>query len=142
MLSRPMPASKAARKVKLKRGSPNMGEFSVQVGVSRLGGGPETRIEAMVDTGSTHSIFPEAFLLQLGVSPIERRRYSLADGREVEYDFGMADIDIDGRALICPVVFGAENQYLLGATTLEIFELMVDPVGTELVPREIYTGPI
>lgn len=119
-----------------------MGEFSVQVGVSRLGGGSETRVEAMVDTGSTHSIFPEAVLLQLDVAPIERRRYTLADGREVEYNFGMADINIDGRSLPCPVIFGAENQYLLGATTLEIFELMVDPVGTELVPREIYTGPI
>ena len=119
-----------------------MGEFSIKVGVSRSGGGLETRVEAMVDTGSTHSIFPESVLVQLDVSPIERRRYSLADGREVEYNFGMADIAIEGRTLPCPVIFGAEEQYLLGATTLEIFELMVDPVGAELVPRKLYTGPI
>ncbi|MDE2844643.1 MAG: hypothetical protein OXN21_14880, partial [Chloroflexota bacterium] len=92
--------------------------------------------------GSTHSIFPESAMSQLNVLPIERRWYSLADGRKVEYDFGMAYITIEGRSLPCPVIFGAENQFLLGATTLEIFELMVDPVGGELVPREIHTGPI
>ena len=54
----------------------------------------------------------------------------------------MVNIDIDGRTLPCPVIFGAENQYLLGATTLEIFELMVAPVAAELVPRKLYTGPI
>ena len=119
-----------------------MREFTVEVGLSRPGGGPAVRVQAMVDTGSTHSVFPESLLMQLNVTPLERRTYALADGREVEYFYGMVNIDIDGRTLPCPVIFGAENQYLLGATTLEIFELMVDPVAAELVPRKLYTGPI
>ena len=33
----------------------------------------------------------------------------------------------------CPVIFGVEDEYLLGATTLEIFNLAADPVNETLV---------
>ena len=34
------------------------------------------------------------------------------------------------------MVFGPEDQYLLGATTLEELLLTVDPIGRRLVPAE------
>ena len=46
----------------------------------------------------------------------------------------MARFGIDGREWPCPVIFGPDDEYLLGATTLEIFNLMVDPVGQRLLP--------
>lgn len=49
--------------------------------------------------------------------------------------YGMARILIDDIDWHCPIIFGPEEQYLVGATTLEIFGLMVDPAGQELVPR-------
>ena len=133
---------KTAKKVKLQRGSPNMGEFTVEVGVSRPGGGQVVRVKAMVDTGATHSMFPASLMSQLNVRSSDRRPCSLADGQVVEYYYGIADIEIDGRTVACPAIFGAEDQYLLGATTLECFDLMVDPVAAELVARNLYTGPI
>ena len=128
--------------VKLQRGEPSMGQFAVDVGVSRPGGGPAARVRALVDTGATHSTFPASLMSRLNVPAAETRRYSLGDGREVEYYYGMASIELNGRVLPCPVTFGAEDEYLLGATTLECFELMVDPIGYELVPRKLLTGPI
>ena len=95
-----------------------------------------------MDTGSVHSMFPMSLMSRLNVRPAERRPYSLADGSEVEYLYGIADIEVSGRTIPCPAIFGAEDQFLLGATTLECFDLMVDPTGAELVPRKIYTGPI
>ena len=49
---------------------------------------------------------------------------------------------IDGIEWHCPVIFGPEDQYLLGATTLEIFNLMVDPVAGELIPRVLRARPL
>ncbi len=121
-----------------------MGIFTVEVGIGRLFGGPMTLVQAMVDTGAFNTMMPVSLLTQLGVTPNDRRRYALADNSEVEYDIGMARIGIDGIDGIewhCPVIFGPEGQYLLGATTLEIFGLMVDPVAGELVPREIRARP-
>ena len=119
-----------------------MGEFTVEVGVSRPGGGTVERVRALVDTGATHSTFPDSMMSRLNVRAAETRRYSLGDGREVEYYYGIANLEIEGRTVPCPVTFGAEEQYLLGATTLECFELMVDPIGYELVPRKLLTGPV
>lgn len=128
--------------IKLQRSEPNMGEFTVEVGISRPGGGPAARVRALVDTGATHSTFPASLMSRLNVPAAETRRYSLGDGREVEYYYGIANLELDGRAVPCPVTFGAEEQYLLGATTLECFELMVDPIGYQLVPRKLLTGEI
>lgn len=128
--------------IKLQRSEPSMGEFTVEVGISRPGGGPAARVRALVDTGATHSTFPASLMSRLNVPAAETRRYSLGDGREVEYYYGIANLEIDGRVLPCPVTFGAEDEYLLGATTLECFELMVDPIGYELAPRKLLTGPV
>ena len=39
---------------------------------------------------------------------------------------------IDGEAM---VVFGPEDVYLLGATTLETLLLVVDPINRRLIPE-------
>ena len=91
----------------------------------------------MVDTGSIHSMFPASLLSQMGVEPLEYGQYGLADGSVVEFGFGMANIGIEGRELPCPVIFGPDDQYLLGATALEIFTMQVDPVGERLVPKKL-----
>ena len=39
-----------------------------------------------------------------------------------------------GEVMPCPVIFGREGRYLLGATTLENFDLAVDPVNQRLTP--------
>ena len=119
-----------------------MGLFTYDVSVGHLNGGTLIPIRAMVDSGSIHSMLPESLLAQLNVSPLQQRSYVLADRSRREYGFGYVNIDVDGLTLPCPVIFGPDDKYLLGATTLEAFELMVDPVAGDLVPRELYTGPI
>lgn len=53
--------------------------------------------------------------------------YNENDGDFIQRDVGEAQFRIDNRERACPVIFGPEGQYLLGATTLQIFDLMVDP---------------
>lgn len=119
-----------------------MGLVEVKIGVGHPGGGPLTPVEAMVDTGSIHSMLPASLLAQHDLAPLEQRQYALANGGVAEYGFGMARIGIGERELPCPVIFGPEGEYLLGATTLEIFSLMVDPVDGQLLPKQLRARPI
>ncbi len=111
-----------------------MGTLSVPI---RLQGpaGRAIETQALVDTGATHTLLPANMLAQLGVQPIERVQFHLADERTVEYGIGEVRIRLDGRERTTVVVFGPEGATpLLGAITLELFNLAVDPVGKRLMP--------
>ena len=114
-----------------------MGLFEVQAGVGRMGANETAPVTALVDTGAAHSVMPESLLKGLGLSPLEYRPYSIADGSEVEYGYGIARFAFEGREFPCPVIFGSEDQFLLGATTLQIFNLMVDPAEGRLVTKPL-----
>ncbi len=113
-----------------------MGIVYVAIEVGDLNDGDlESIPEAMVDTGAIHSMLPASLLDHLHVQLRDNRILSLADGSTAEYGLGFARIAIGGHDWPCPVIFGPEDHYLVGATTLEIFGLMVDPVGEQLIPR-------
>lgn len=111
-----------------------MGTFHVYIGVGHPGGGDVEQVLALVDTGATHSVMPASLLEGLGVRPVAQRPVWLADDRSVMHDIGQGRFAYRGEEWTCPVVFGPEDQYLLGATTLEAFALVVDPNGKELIP--------
>ena len=127
-----------------------MGIFDANVLVGDPAGGDMVRVSAVVDTGAGYSMMPRSLLEQLHVHPLEYRRFLLADGSEMVNGFGMARFAIadpgdgldESRELPCPVIFGPEEEYLLGATTLEIFGLMVDPLGQQLIPVVHRVRPI
>ena len=113
-----------------------MGAVYANIGVAHPGGGDfESIHDALVDTGAAHTMLPDSLLRYLHIEPREYDSWELADGSFKEMGFGMARISIDGRDWPCPVIFGPEDQYLVGATTLEIFSLMVDPEGEKLIRR-------
>lgn len=112
-----------------------MGTFSVAVQVGNLHEERFEFIEALVDTGASHSFFPASLLRELGIEPVERLPFRLADDRLQDYDVGIARIRLDGRERYESVGFGDVNtQAILGAMTLEDFSLAVDPVGRRLIP--------
>ena len=114
----------------------DVGVFDVPLGIASSPEGEPTTVSATVDTGAIHSMLPASLLTQLDVKPVDRFIYGLADGSQVEYDYGMACLKLqDHPPFYCPVIFGPENQFLVGATTLEIFNLMVDPVDGALIRR-------
>lgn len=100
----------------------------------RIGGsnGDSERIEdveVLVDTGALHSMFPASLLEHLALSTEWHETFFLADGSGVRYGVGYAMLYIGPEHRRCPVIFGVEDEYLLGATTLEIFNLAADPVN-------------
>jgi clan AA aspartic protease len=114
-----------------------MGTFTVSVEVGDMRGRRFVRVEALVDTGASHSVLPRPVLEGLGVAPVHRVPFRLADERRVEYDVGPALVRLSGLEMPAMGVFGGPDATpLLGATTLELFNLGVDPVGQRLVPVE------
>ena len=95
-------------------------------------------IETTVDTGAACTTLPTGLLRNLGVEPIGRRRFLLADGRRVDMDYGRAWVTVDGESEVTLVVFGGDDAPpLLGAYTLEGLALAVDPVEQRLVPTHL-----
>ena len=112
-----------------------MGTFQVNIDVGDPQGERHEAMDTLVDTGSTYSTLPGSVLRRLGVSADRQVEFELADGRIVKHDVGQTRVRIDGQSAIVPVVFAEEgSEPLLGAVTLEIFLLTVDPVRQRLVP--------
>ena len=113
-----------------------MSIFTVPISVGHPNGGDLYPLDAVVDTGAAHSMLPASLLSGLNVSPLQELGFILADGSRVRYGFGVARFRIDDQERPCAVIFGPEGNYVLGATTLGVFNLMVDPDGKRLVPAE------
>ena len=67
-----------------------MGTFSVSIQVGNPAGRQFVEVEALVDTGASDTVVPQELLRRLGIIPIDRFAYSIADETVVEYDVGEA----------------------------------------------------
>ena len=118
-----------------------MGVFTVEM---ELGDPDELRfqtIEVMVDSGASYTMVPASLLRSLGVTPLRRGSFELADGNRIELEVGQTWVQLEGRRGITLVVFSEEGaKPLLGAVTLETFQLGIDPVGMRLIPVDALLG--
>ncbi len=108
-----------------------MGNFNVIIGVGHPSEGDLTEVLALVDTGATHTMLPASLLEQHRIEILDEQYINYADGSRGVAGVGQARIAYRGREWTCPVIFGGEDEYLMGATTLEIFNLMVDPMDMD-----------
>lgn len=116
-----------------------MGTFTVPLQVADPEGRHYETIDAMVDSGATYTVLPASILERLGVVPHSARSFVFADGSRVERGFGRTWMRLNGREDVSPVVFWDESaRPLLGAVTLEIFSLGIDPVNGRLVPVDAF----
>ncbi len=115
-----------------------MGTFSWPVRISSMDGQQTRDIEATVDTGAAYTTLPTSLLREIGIEPMGKRRFLLADGRRVDMDYGRAWATINGTSEVTIVVFGEDDApTLLGAYTLEGLALAVDPISQRLVPTHL-----
>ena len=74
----------------------------------------------LVDTGAVDCLVPGKYLREIGLSPIGKRIYELADGSEVKLDITVAEIEFTGDIVGTTVIFGADDaKPILGVTALE-----------------------
>ena len=114
-----------------------MGIFNVALEIGDPQGQRYETVEAMVDSGAAYTIMPASLLDSLGVEARSSRTFILADGTRIRRGFGQTWMRLEGEEYISPVVFWDEGTTpLLGAVTLEIFSLGIDPVNNQLIPIE------
>jgi aspartyl protease family protein len=70
---------------------------------------PSKVVEVLVDTGTIYSVVGRDLLQQLGIKPIERRRFRVFGGY-VERDVGEVGLVTLDRRRSAPLVFGEEKD--------------------------------
>ena len=114
-----------------------MGTFNVNIGLSDGNGGGTEHFDALVDTGASLTVIPDRFLRKIGIEPYDEGDFTLGDGSKQRLPIGQAQVEVCGARAFSPVVFGADNRYLLGATTLQTLRLIADTSNHRLVPAEL-----
>lgn len=87
----------------------------------------------LVDAGAIDSLVPRRNLEAIGLRPTGRRTYATADGRAVELDVAVGELEIMGSLSGGVIVFGDDRvEPLLGVTALESAGIEVDPQNQRL----------
>lgn len=117
-----------------------MGFTTAAVNVSNPENPKKSRkIKLVVDTGAMYSIISITELKALGIKPLYKRKFTLADGRKTERDVGVVLYKYNDYLGHAPVIFGkGRDQELLGVTALEAMGLQVDPTTKKLIPAELF----
>ena len=114
-----------------------MDKFSVQIQVGDVQGGKWLDVEALVDTGATHTVIPEETATALGIKSLESVPFQLADDRTVEYEVGEARVRLGDRERTVLVVVGESGGGVMvaqGDWGGELF-LAKLPISQLRVPR-------
>ena len=89
--------------------------------------------EFLVDRGATDSLVPASELTRIGVHPVGKTAYELADGTVHEYSFGLVEIGFMDELTAGRVIFGPDNaEPILGVTALESVGITIDPASPRL----------
>ena len=97
-------------------------------------------VKVLVDTGSELSWLPKKLLLNAGIIPRGKKRFSTATNQIVERDFGYAILKAEGYTTNDEIVFAEEtDMLLLGVRTIEGFSVTVDNIGHRFVASTTLT---
>ena len=93
------------------------------------------KLEFLIDSGAIYSVVPAEALRRLGIKPLVKQEFRLANGARILRDKGIALFKYKDRIGGADVVFGEEGDSLhLGVMTLESLGLALDPLKRELKP--------
>lgn len=114
-------------------------EVPVKVFATENGSG-SAELLMLVDTGAIFTLVPGTVLERLGVRPRRSAQFQTIEGRPIERDVGVTEIEVQGRQPPgpVPVIFGEPNDgAVLGVTALESMGLKVDPTAGTLEPTDL-----
>ncbi len=87
----------------------------------------------LVDTGAIDCMAPAKALREIGIESEGTKTYELADGTEVQVEFGLTRIEFLGDVTGGIVIFGPDDcEPILGVTALESTGIVVDPKTNQL----------
>jgi predicted aspartyl protease len=92
-------------------------------------------VDFLVDSGAMYSLLPHKDWKAIGLKPKRTMTFSLVDGTQVERRISECHITLPQGDGHTPVILGEPgDDALLGAATLEILGLVLDPFKRTLRP--------
>ncbi len=89
-------------------------------------------VDALVDTGATLTVVPRRVALDLKLKPTGKSTVETGAGK-LELERSRIWIELEGRSEVVPVLISdVIDKVLIGATTLEVLGLRVDPLTGKL----------
>lgn len=111
-----------------------MGLTSIQ-GVVSGNRKKKATIAFLVDSGAVYTLLPEKDWKAIGLKPKRKMTFTLADGTRVERSISECHISLPQGEGHTPVILGEPgDEPLLGAVTLEILGLVLNPFKRSLEP--------
>ena len=100
--------------------------------------GRKRSLRFLVDSGTSYAVLPEKVWKALGLRPKRELTFTLADGTELPRKVSECLIRYNGLEGHTPVILGERgDQPLLGAVTLEILGLVLNPFTRTLHPMKL-----
>ena len=116
-----------------------MGLTHVPVTISNLTTHESFTRDFLIDTGATESMAPADELKRIGIEPVGKSVYELANGRPQEFDVGEARISFWDGTFPTRVIFGPDgSEPILGVIELERAGFMVDPKNQTLIKSKAF----
>lgn len=101
-------------------------------------GGEQSSVRFLVDSGATYTLLPYEVWQRLRLSPTREVTFTLADGTAIQRQVSECHITLPQGAAHTPVILGEPgDEALLGAVTLEILGLVLNPFTRTLHPMRM-----
>jgi len=95
-------------------------------------------VRFLVDSGATYSLLPDGVWQEIGLVEKRAMTFTLADGTPVERKVSECHISLPQGDGHTPVILGEPgDEALLGAVTLEVLGLVLDPFRRTLQPMRM-----
>lgn len=102
------------------------------------GNGQVQHVRFLVDSGASYTLLPHDVWTSLKINAKRKHVFTLADGTTVERDIGECYIRLPQGDGHTPVILGKPGDTaLLGAVTLEILGLVLNPFDRTLRPMRM-----
>ncbi|MGC8960627.1 MAG: retroviral-like aspartic protease family protein [Chloroflexia bacterium] len=100
--------------------------------------GKRATVRFLVDSGATYTLLPQEVWQAIGLTPKRSAVFTLADGTTLERRISECHLTLPQGEGHTPVILGEPgDQALLGAVTLEILGLVLNPFTRELQPMRM-----
>lgn len=110
-----------------------MGLTHVPVTVSNIFTRDSFTASFLIDSGATDSMAPASQLRSIGIEPVTKRFYELANGQFEEFEIGEARLSFLDDSVLIRLLFGPDDaEPILGVIALEAAGLIIDPTNQTL----------
>jgi predicted aspartyl protease len=100
--------------------------------------GKTATVHFLVDSGATYSLLAKDTWQALELQPKRSASFTLADGTQIERRISECHLNLSLGEGYTPVILGEEgDEPLLGAVTLEILGLVLNPFNRTLQPMRM-----